>query len=173
MRVAIVGAGSLGTVHARAAASLPGVRVTRVADVDRDRASTLAGAVGALASVDAAEVVGRDDVDAVVVAVPTDRHREVVELAAAAAKHVFCEKPLALTLPDARAMIAACDRSGVRLMAGQVVRFFPEYARIGALLREGAVGLVATVRARRLNVHPGLHRSWYADPASSGGLIVD
>jgi len=173
MRVAIVGAGSLGTVHAHAAASLPGVRVTRVADVDRDRASALAGAVGALASVDAAEVVGRDDVDAVVVAVPTDRHREVVELAAASGKHVFCEKPLALTLPDARDMIAACDRSGVRLMAGQVVRFFPEYARIGALLREGAVGRVATVRARRLNVHPGSHRSWYADPARSGGLILD
>ena len=173
MRVAIVGAGSLGTVHARAAASLPGVRVTHVADLDRDRAAALAESVGALAAGDPSDVVGRDDVDAVVVAVPTDRHREVVEVAAASGKHVFCEKPLALTMTDARAMIDACARSGVRLMVGQVVRFFPEYARIGALLREGAVGTVATVRARRLNVHPGAHRSWYADPARSGGLIVD
>jgi len=173
MRVAIVGAGSLGSVHARAAASLPGVRVSWVADIDQERAADLAGQVGASASADVGGVLGRDDVDAVVVAVPTDRHREVVELAAESGKHVFCEKPLALTLPGARAMIAACDRAGVRLMAGQVVRFFPEYARIGTLLREGAVGRVATVRARRLNVHPGSHRSWYADPARSGGLIMD
>jgi predicted dehydrogenase len=105
--------------------------------------------------------------------VPTPIHRALAEQAAAAGKHVFCEKPIALTVADAMAMTEACHRAGVRLMVGHVVRFFPEYARIQGLLTEGAIGQVGVARVSRVNAYPYAGRSWYADFDQSGGPIVD
>ncbi|HEV2107814.1 MAG TPA: Gfo/Idh/MocA family oxidoreductase, partial [Thermomicrobiales bacterium] len=119
------------------------------------------------------EAMAAADVDAVIVAVPTVHHRAVTEMAAKYGKHVFCEKPIALTLEDANAMVEACREAGVGLMVGHVVRFFPEYARIQQLLQDGAVGQVGVVRTRRLNLHPRSVRPWYADMAQSGGMILD
>ncbi len=173
MRLAIVGAGTMGNAHARSCANLPGVAVTRVADPDAARAAALAARLGARATTDTEEAVGADDVDAVLVTTPTPSHRPVTELAAARGKHVFCEKPIARTVADGEAMVAACARAGVRFMVGHVVRFFPEYARIHALLQEGALGEIGVVRASRVNAYPKASRDWYADLAASGGPIVD
>ena len=172
-RVAVVGAGFLGSVHARNAQAMPEVEVAWVADVDLARAKELAEPLGARFTADAREAMADPDVDAVIVAVPTVQHRAVTELAANHGKHVFCEKPIALSVADAEAMVVACRDAGVGLMVGHVVRFFPEYARIHELLDEGAVGQVGVVRARRLNSHPRPVRPWYADMAQSGGMIVD
>ncbi|HEV2107956.1 MAG TPA: Gfo/Idh/MocA family oxidoreductase, partial [Thermomicrobiales bacterium] len=172
-RVAIVGAGSLGTIHARAADSLPGVSVAWIADVNPERARAVAQPLGARYTSDPNEAMAAADVDAVIVAVPTLLHRPMTELAAKHGKHVFCEKPIALTLDDANAMVGACREAGVGLMVGHVVRFFPEYARIQQLLHEGVIGQVGVVRARRLNLHPRSMRPWYADVAQSGGMILD
>lgn len=172
-RIAVIGAGTMGEQHARSCLNLPEATVTWVADLDSDRAAALASTVGARATTSADEAVGATDVDAVVVAVPTPFHRAITELAAARGKHVFCEKPIARTVEDARAMVAACERAGVRFMVGHVVRFFPEYARIYELLQEGAVGQVGVARAARLNAYPHGRRRWYADFAASGGPILD
>ena len=174
-RIAIVGAGTMGQLHAQSCLNLPDAQVTWVADRHAERAEALAALLGAgcRATTDNAEAVGAGDVDAVLVCVPTRDHRAVTELAAARGKHVFCEKPLALTLADAEAMVEACRRAGVRLMVGHVVRFFPEYARIHQLLGEDAVGQVGVVRASRLNAYPRPDRGWYTDLAASGGPIVD
>jgi predicted dehydrogenase len=172
-RVAVVGAGFLGGVHAQNAHDLPGVEVSWIADVDPERAKPLAESVGARHTADIEDAVRDASVDAVIVAVPTVYHREVAELAAKHGKHVFCEKPIALSVDDADAMVSACQKAGVGLMVGHVVRFFPEYARIYDLLQEDAVGQVGVVRARRLNLHPRPIRPWYGDMAQSGGMIVD
>ncbi len=172
-RIAVVGAGAMARVHARSCLNLPEVEVTWVADEDGARAEALAAEVGARATTRVEEAVGAADVDAIVIAVPTPSHRPVTELAATHGKHVFCEKPIARTVEDAEAMVAACRRSGVRLMIGHVVRFFPEYVRIHELVRDGAIGQVGLVRASRLNQTPGTQRPWYTDLERSGGLIVD
>ena len=172
-RIAIVGAGTMGNIHGQSCLELPDATVTWVVDRDRARASALAAGHGARVAATPEEAVGADDVDAVLVATPTPSHRTVTELAAAAGKVVFCEKPIARSLADGEAMVAACARAGVRLMVGHVVRFFPEYARIHELLREGAVGQVGIVRASRVNAYPRIDRNWYADLAQSGGPIVD
>jgi len=172
-RIAIVGAGLMGHVHAESCCNLRQAEVTWVADADPAAAAALARELGARATTDNSEAIGAPDVDAVIVTVPTPYHRAVVELAAARGKHVFCEKPIAGTVADAEAMVAASDRAGVRFMVGHVVRFYPEYERIGALLREDAVGQVGVVRASRINAHPGQVRGWYADVAQSGGVILD
>lgn len=172
-RVAVVGAGFLGEVHTQNAHELPGVEVAWIADVDLDRAQLLAESVGARHTADIMVAVSDPNVDAVIVAVPTVLHRAVTELAAKHGKHVFCEKPIALSSEDANAMVSTCHRAGVGLMVGHVVRFFPEYARIYELLQEDAVGQVGVVRARRLNLHPRPIRPWYGDLIQSGGMIVD
>jgi predicted dehydrogenase len=163
----------MGEVHGRSCARLPGVSVTWVADQDRMRAEVLAAEVGAKATTDNEQAIGADDVDAVIVTVPTPDHRPVTELAAAHGKDIFCEKPIARTLDDAEAMVAACNTAGVRLMVGHVVRFFPEYARIHDVLQAGTLGQIGIARASRVNLAPHTKRGWYGSLEASGGLIVD
>jgi predicted dehydrogenase len=178
VNLAIIGAGTMGNIHARSCLDIPEANVTWVADVVGARAEALAALFGARATSDPAAALAAPDVDAVIVATPTFAHRPITEQAAANGKHVFCEKPIARTLLDAQAMRDACARAGVRLMIGHVVRFFPDYARIHDELARGAIGQVGVVRASRLNVYPanaqgGGGRAWYADLAVSGGVILD
>jgi predicted dehydrogenase len=94
--------------------------------------------------------------------------------AAAAGKQVICEKPLALTSSQARAMIAACRTAGVELLVGHVVRFFPEYVAAKHAIERGAVGTPAVLRFTRSTYRPrGRGDDWFADPARSGGLLLD
>jgi len=171
--IAIVGAGTMGGTHAAYCPNLPAVRVAWIVDPDRDRAEALAAPLGARAAGDIAEALADPHLDAVLLTVPTPFHHALTLQSAAAGKHVFCEKPIALTLADARAMTDACARAGVRFMVGHVVRFFPEYVRIGALLAQGAVGQVGVVRAARLNAYPHTGRGWYSNFDWSGGPVLD
>jgi len=171
--IAIVGAGTMGRTHAAYMPNVPAVRVAWIVDPDRDRAAALATPLGARVAGDIAEALADPALDLVLLTVPTPLHHALTLRAAAAGKHVFCEKPIALTLADARAMTAACARAGVRFMVGHVVRFFPEYARIGALLAQGAVGQVGVVRAARLNAYPHVGRGWYGNFDWSGGPVLD
>jgi UDP-N-acetylglucosamine 3-dehydrogenase len=171
--IAIIGAGTMGGTHAAYCPNLPDVRVAWVVDPDRARAEALATPLGARVAGDIAEALADPGLDAVILTVPTPFHHALTLQSAAAGKHVFCEKPIALTLADAREMTAACARAGVRFMVGHVVRFFPEYARIGALLAQGAIGQVGVVRAARLNSYPYVGRGWYANFDWSGGPVLD
>ncbi|HEY8599910.1 MAG TPA: Gfo/Idh/MocA family oxidoreductase [Thermomicrobiales bacterium] len=171
--IAVFGAGTMGTMHAASCHALPNANLAWVVDEDRDRAATLAAPTGARVTADLAEALADPMLDAVILAVPTPFHRALTEQAAEAGKHVFCEKPIALSLDDARAMTAACERAGVRFMVGHVVRFFPEYTRIKDLLDREAIGQVGVVRASRVNAYPFVGRGWYSNFAWSGGPILD
>lgn len=173
IRIAVIGAGGIGSLHVRVCQSLPDVQVTWVTDQNEARAAEVAATVGARATSDNAAAIAAADVDAVIVATPTPFHRAVVETAAAHGKHVFCEKPIARTVEDAEAMVAACAQAGVRLMVGHVVRFFPEYARAQEVLTAGTLGQIGVVRASRLGSSPQGARAWFNDLAQSGGMIVD
>jgi predicted dehydrogenase len=172
-RFAIVGAGQIGQVHARSIASLPDAEVAWIVDLDHELANRVAVDVGARSTSDAAEAFVDTRVDAVLVAVPTNMHRVVVELAASHGKHVLCEKPISTTVSDAEAMVDACRGAGVRLMVGQVVRHFPEYARIKDVLESDTLGAIGTVRASRVGGSPVSTRRWLVDPDAGGGVIVD
>jgi predicted dehydrogenase len=172
-RFAIVGAGVIGQIHATAIHAFPDAEVTWVVDVNLERAEQVSRPFGARATSLPEEAIGAPDVDAVLVAVPTHLHRHFVELAAAHGKHVLCEKPIASSVDDAGAMIAACERAGVRLMVGQVVRHFPEYARAKEILDTGTLGPIGTVRASRAGSSPVATRKWLIDPNSGGGVVLD
>lgn len=173
INVALIGAGAMGRLHADTCASLPHVRLAWVVDKDLARATRVASDTGARATTDIAQAVADKEVAAVLVAAPTPEHRRCVELAACHGKQIFVEKPIARTLDDARAMVDTCTAHHVRLMVGHVVRFFPEYARIKALLDAGEIARVGVARLSRLNLQPRGRDNWYTDIALSGGPIVD
>jgi predicted dehydrogenase len=112
-----------------------------------------------------------EDVQAVLIATPSDTHVDLAVLAASAGKHVFVEKPMALTVAECDAMIAAAERAGVILMVGQVQRLFPLLAEVRRLVHEGAIGRPVAMLMERHEVlqrHPG---SWLQRRAQVGGVL--
>jgi predicted dehydrogenase len=149
VRVGVIGAGFMGALHARAVAESGFGMLVAVADPEPGRAGTIAGPLGAAAYADFAEMFAREELAAVVVATPESLHRDPVVTAAKHGCAVLCEKPLAASLDDADAMIAACDAAGVPLMVGYILRFEPAYARIQQAVAAGAIGRFLTGYGRR------------------------
>ncbi len=112
-------------------------------------------------------------VDIVDVCLPTDLHKSFCLQAIAAGKAVFVEKPIAGNLEDARAIVEAADKAGVPLMTGQVVRFFPDFAKGHQLVADGKVGTPAAARTRRGGKAPSGLGGWFMDHSRSGGVLID
>jgi predicted dehydrogenase len=121
-------------------------------------------------------VLADPTVDAVDICVPNDLHRAFAERAFSAGKHVLCEKPIALTLTDADAMIAGAQQAGVVLQIAHEVRFFPEYRQTYDVYARGELGPAHWLAARRLTgvlqATQGTN-GWRADPARVGGAVLD
>ena len=104
-------------------------------------------------------LVARDDIDAVDITSPSDTHREIAIAAAEHGKHIFCEKPLALNLADARDILAAVQKAGVRHQIGFNYRFAPALVLAKKLIDEGKIGRIFHVRGVFL-------QDWGIDPTS-------
>lgn len=173
VRFAIIGTGVMGGTHAVNLAGSPQAEVTWLVDIDLDRANAIQEKIGGRVTDDMEVALASDDVDVALIALPTGLHRMGVEAAAKHKVHVFCEKPIARTNDDARAMVKACEDAGVTMMVGHVVRFFSEYMRVKEQLDAGSIGDVAIVRGSRINP-PVMERSpWFADVEKSGGVVLD
>ncbi|MEV5910442.1 Gfo/Idh/MocA family protein [Streptomyces chartreusis] len=109
---------------------------------------------------------------AVIITSENTRHRHLVEQAAAAGAHILCEKPLATTELDALAMIEACEKARVSLMTAYPVRFHPAFAALRHSLTDGSLGRLLSVHGVNNSSPPALERSWFTDPALSGGGAV-
>lgn len=171
--IAILGAGMMGNVHARAYKAIDQKNSLWIVDPVESRAKAISDKYGAtVASFE--EVLGKGGVDIVDICTPTFTHRELAVRALEAGKHVFCEKPVALKIEDARAMDWAAKKSGRKFMVGHVVRFFPQYARVGELAAAGDVGEIVMARVYRGGSFPS-HGvgNWFANTAKSGGVFVD
>ncbi len=149
LRVAVIGAGFMGGLHARAIAESGFGTLAAVVDLDLVRAKELAAAYGAEPYADFADMFRAEGLDAVVVATPETLHREPVVMAAQHKCAVLVEKPIAASLDDADAMIAACDEAGVPLMVGYILRFEPAYARIEQAVSSGTIGAFVSGYGRR------------------------
>jgi predicted dehydrogenase len=113
-------------------------------------------------------------VDVVDICVPTHRHYELAMQAAAAGKHVICEKPLARTLEQGKEIVAACKQAGVKLFVGHVVRFFPEFVSAREAVLAGEIGEPAVVRLSRETFQPKKPvENWFLDREKSGGILLD
>lgn len=170
-RVALVGGGNMGSVHARHWQTMPDADLVAVLDPLRDKIKI----DGKPHYKDWATMLAEVKPDIIDICTPTSHHREYVEMAAAAGRAIFCEKPLSRTLADCDAIVETVEKSGVPFMSGHVLRWFPEFAAGKRLLDSGAVGTPATVRTARMAGFPGLGRpnNWYGDYSQSGGVILD
>ena len=173
MRVALLGTGTMGRTHAQAFSTIPGVTVAAVLGRKRETAQQLAAPFGAAVHTEIDTMLAVEEIDAVDCCLPTPLHRAAVEAAAARGLHVICEKPLALTVADARAMIESCRAAGAHLLLGQVLRFEPEYRRLARAVRDGEIGAPATCTLLRQSFYPAGREAWYRDETQSGGIFVD
>lgn len=173
LKVGILGAGTMGSMHASCYAQLPDVEVAAIADKRADLARKIAEPLGARVYEEADELIERAEVDIVDVCLPTPMHKEFVVKAARAGKHVFCEKPLALTIADGEEMIEECEKAGVKFMVGHVLRYFHEYVAIKNQIDAGAIGRPAVVRASRCASQPLGWQDWYRKREMSGGVCLD
>ncbi len=148
----------------------PGVQVIGAADDDAARGREAAARFG-LPYFDSYDALLAQRPDAVLVCSENTRHRAHVEQAAAAGAHVLCEKPLATTTADARAMVEACQRAGVTLMTAFPMRFSVPVLEVKARLDAGDLGTVSAVAATNQGRLPA-SRPWFVDPALSGGGAV-
>ncbi|HEU4672372.1 MAG TPA: Gfo/Idh/MocA family oxidoreductase [Candidatus Limnocylindrales bacterium] len=172
VNVVVVGAGRMGSVHARLiAGEVPEARLVAIADVDGTAAARLADELGVAASPDPAEAIAAPGVDAVVVAVSSSRHVEVVSLAAAAGRDVLCEKPLALTIEGHDEGIAVANRAGTRLQVGFMRRWDDDYVRAHEAIGNGDLGRTTLFKSLQFDADP-IPPS-FRDPAVSGGIFVD
>lgn len=112
--------------------------------------------------------------DGVVVCSENARHRVLVERAAAAGAHVLCEKPLATTADDARAMVSACHEAGVALMTAYPVRFHPAFRQMRDAIRGGVLGRVLSASGTNNGQAPIDARPWFVDrELAGGGALID
>ena len=173
LKVGLIGLGRLGRVYARDLSTrLAETRLTAVADTNAALAREIAAEFDVpRAFDDPSALLASPDVDAVVIVSPTHTHREMVLAAAAAGKPTFCEKPLALTLEACQEMQRAVDRHGTFFQMGFMRRFDPGYAAAKRQVDEGRIGTPVVFKSTSRDPYrPSLE---YANPASSGGLLVD
>jgi predicted dehydrogenase len=171
MKVGIVGVGFMGTTHAAGWAETPATIVGFTAETSRD-ADVLAKRYNAKVYRSLDEML--PDVDVVDICSPTHLHHEMALKAAAAGKHIVCEKPLARTTKQAQEIVNACRKASVQLLVAHVVRFFPEYALAHATVTEGQIGKPGVIRLHRGSYRPKKPAgNWFLDEEKSGGILMD
>jgi len=168
----VIGCGRISESHLQALSKLPETRLVCVADVNTEAAQLRAEKHGVSQWVaDYHELLAMPEVEAVVVCVPTFLHAEVVCAAAAAGKHVLCEKPIAMTVEDAARMTTACETAGVRFMVGFVRHFSPEWLALREIIASGRLGRPVIWRHSIAIRVPPLR--WFVDAHKGGGPFLD
>jgi predicted dehydrogenase len=172
-KVALIGAGGMGSVHASCYPDIGNAQLVAVMDVRPEVASAAAEKYGAQAYSDAEKLFSEADFDTVDICTPTPSHIEYIRMAAAAGKAICCEKPFCRTIEECREAISICNKANVPLFVAHVLRWFPEFRRAKELVASGSVGEAAVIRTSRVSGHPGGWNDWFRDYSQSGGVVLD
>jgi myo-inositol 2-dehydrogenase/D-chiro-inositol 1-dehydrogenase len=171
LKLGVIGTGRIGKVHiATLVQSVPQAEVVAIADVNQESANEVASAF-AITSVFSSymDVLNHPEVEAVVICSPTDTHAKYIVDAANAGKHIFCEKPVDLSLENIKGAIEAVKKAGVKLMVGFNRRFDPNFLKIKQLVVEGKIGdpHILKITSRDPAPPPAKYS------ATSGGMFLD
>jgi UDP-N-acetyl-2-amino-2-deoxyglucuronate dehydrogenase len=175
MRFAIIGIGNIAPIHAAAIRGVPGAELVAVATRQEDRGRAFAAEHGGTWHADYRELLAQAQADVVAICTPHDLHAPMTLAAAQAGAHVLCEKPMARNVAECDAMIAACDRAGVRLGVAFQGRFEPLSIRLKAALDAGRLGRLLWVSANTLwHRTDAYYRSgpWRGTWAHEGGGVL-
>jgi len=172
MRIAVIGAGFMGSTHGKAYAAMDGVEIAAIYAPRPDRAKPLAEELGAVWSDDLAALIADPAIDAVDICLPTPEHRVVTEAALDAGKHVLLEKPITMTIEDAHALIDRADRTDRVVMIAHVLRFWPEYEEIARRAGSGEIGAPRHGLATRRQPFPAWS-ALFSRSDLTGGAVID
>lgn len=167
--VGLVGAGSFGRRLASRLPSVPGMRLVALHDADPATAAAASTELGVPASDSVGALIGHGDVSAVVIATPHASHAPIALEAAGAGRHLFVEKPLAVTTVDARRIADAARSAGVALVVGHVTRLLPVPRRVFELLDGGIIG--QPLAAWMIRHQPLVRRGWMTRRADFGMVL--
>ena len=168
LKFAVLGAGRIGQVHARAIASVPGAELVAIAEPDKTAAEAARAAFGCeIRTID--ECAAAEDVDAVVICTPTNTHADLIERFARAGKKVFCEKPVDLEVERVRQALDVVAAENGTLMVGFQRRFDPDFMALKAAIDAGKIGEVEMITLTSRDPGPPP----YAYIKVSGGIFRD
>ncbi len=175
LRWGLVGASTIAREWMVAAMRAAGGSVELVVSANADRGRVFAEAQGIPRSTTSLEEILADsDIDAVYVSTTNELHKAQVLAAAAAGKHVLCEKPLALTLPDARQMVAACRAAGVVMGTNHHLRNAVTHRAMQELIAAGRIGRPLFARVFHAVYLPAHLQGWrLTAPSAGGGVVMD
>ncbi|MCS6806196.1 MAG: Gfo/Idh/MocA family oxidoreductase [Acidobacteriota bacterium] len=169
IKIGIVGAGYIGNVHAKILSRDERVRLTAVYDLVPERAQACADAYGARAVQSVEALI--EMVDAVYVTTPNTQHVDIALKAIAARRHVFCEKPLATSLDEARCLLQASRQHRQVFQVGHNRRFAPVYQHVKRLI--GQAPLRPHSVHAKMNRGELLNPAWTGDPSVTGGYLYE
>ncbi len=186
-RVGIVGLGFMGKMHFRCYQALDDVQVVAICDTDKtkfqDTSGTAGNIEGAQAPLDFTGVelysdfdkmLAEANLDILSITLPTYMHTDHTVKALEAGINVLCEKPMAMTVEECQAMVAASQTGGKKLQIGHCIRFWPEYAKTKQIIDSGQYGKVLAATFQRLSLTPTWSwDNWLMDPAKSGSAALD
>ncbi len=170
MKAAILGTGFIAEFHAVGYAALEDVQLCAVCDIDVEKAKTLAEKFRCAWYESAEELLEKEKPDLVSICLPNFLHAQYGCLAMQSGAHVLCEKPLAMTMEECRALEETSQETGKLIMTGQVLRFWPEYTVIAKEIRR--MGTPLYMQARRFQ-HPMREGGWRVDEKLGGGALFD
>jgi len=173
LTVGLVGAGGIGETHAENVNGHGDATLAAVCDLDAERADALAGAVDAATYTDHRSLFREVDLDAVYVTTPPQTRVEIVRDAAREGAAVFCEKPLAATLEDAREIRGIVEKHDVLFMVGFCSRFWEPCQRLYDLVDDGEIGDPVTVFSERAGYGVPEEGNWRTDPEQACGITVE
>lgn len=171
-RIGLIGTGRAGMIHARnMACHVPDAAMVCVSDVNEGSARQAALELGCGYCTDYRELLGREDIDGVIIAVPTKYHRDIAVDAAMAKKHIFCEKPMAMNVGECREMIRAAEENRVILQIGFMRRFDESFRYAKEVIDAGEIGEVVMVKS--LTHGPSTPHEWMYDIEKSNGPLAE
>jgi predicted dehydrogenase len=171
VRVGLIGSQFVTTIHLEALRSVPSAEIVAVTSATEAHVKPFAERHGIPRwFTDYRKMYEMPNLDMVVLGLPNDLHCDAAVAAAAAGKHVLCEKPLCLNLAEADRMIDACKKANVKLMYAEELCFTPKYVRLKQLVDEGALGRIHLVK--QAEKHDGPHAAWFWDVHRSGGGVT-
>ena len=172
VKIGVLGAGFMGSTHARALAAIDDVEIVGIYGHSEKRAKPLADELGTTWTTDLERLIDDPTVDGIDICLPGPQHREVTELAIKAGKHVLLEKPITLLIDDADALVDLAAQTDRVFMVAHVLRFWPEYVELQKLATGGTYGKPIQGLAYRRQAFPAWS-SLFSQSDLTGGAVID
>lgn len=171
LNIGVISCSVMAQVHMKAIMDNPNTELTMLCDINETLLNEVADRFNVdKTTTDYHQILNNPEIDAVIIVTPDQMHREITVAALRAGKHVLCEKPMALTLDDCKAMIDATARAKTKMMVGQICRYTPGFVEAKKLIDRGEIGELFFVETEYAHDYSRIDMPWRLDPLRHGFL---